>query len=229
MGSKPLPRFNVSENINLVLGGGLVKDSLVVLGGEPGVGKSTLILEIIKALASSNTKILYASGEENVDQIRDRARRLKVTGGPGVFLLNETDVEAVLDEARDSGAQILILDSLQTMRSREMDSVAGSPYQMKEVTSILMEFAKSERVACILVGHVTKEGDIAGPKVVEHRVDAVLSLEAVENTPFRVLQASKNRFGSTLLRGHFEMTAEGIREISQKELDMIESKDDGRS
>lgn len=203
------------EGVDLVLGGGLVQDSLILLGGEPGVGKSTLILEMVRGLLKSHPdlQILYSSGEESLSQIRSRARRLKVVGGKRVFLFCETDIENILKEVKEAKCQLLILDSIQTMQCEEQDSPPGSPNQMKEVASLLMKFAKIHRVAVILIGHVTKEGELAGPKVVEHLVDAVLSFEEAPGTAYRKLRATKNRFGSTQELGFFEMSATGLHEM----------------
>jgi DNA repair protein RadA/Sms len=209
--------------VDSVLGGGMVQDSLVLLGGEPGVGKSTLILEVIRGLLKKHPtlSLLYASGEESLSQIQSRARRLGVKGEGRAYLLCETEVEEILDQVKESKAGLLILDSIQTMMVEDQDSPAGSPNQMKDVAALLMKFAKVHRVAVILIGHVTKEGELAGPKVVEHLVDAVLSFEESPGTPYRRLRATKNRFGSTQVTGFFEMTATGLSEI---EKDVLESK-----
>lgn len=203
--------------LDLVLGGGLVQDSLIILGGEPGVGKSTLILELVRGLRSHYKKlrILYASGEESVSQIRSRARRMNVKGGEATSLFCETWLESILEETRAAQAKLLIVDSIQTLVCDE-EAPPGSPHQLREVASGLMRFAKAERVAVILVGHVTKDGELAGPKMVEHLVDAVLSFEASQNGTARRLSTTKNRFGSTQNQAYFQMNESGLREIGQE-------------
>lgn len=204
------------EGVDRVLGGGLVHDSLVLLSGEPGVGKSTLILEIIKGFlkSESDLSILYTSGEESESQVRERAVRLSVQGGKRVFLLCETSLDNIIAEATESRARVLIVDSIQTMVSDELDAPAGSVSQMKEVSSQLMKFAKTRGIACLLIGHVTKDGELAGPKMVEHLVDAVLTFDSsADRSQIRCLSSSKNRFGSTREAALFEMNETGLRSL----------------
>jgi DNA repair protein RadA/Sms len=204
--------------VDAVLGGGLVRDSLVLLGGEPGVGKSTLVLEIIRGLLvhEPSVTVLYATAEESVSQVRGRAKRLAVSGGKRVYLLRETEIEGAMKEVKECGAKILIIDSIQTMTAPDHDSPAGEPSQMKAVAHALMKFAKEHQIACLIIGHVTKDGELAGPKQVEHLVDVVLSFDGLPGSSLRRLSCpTKNRFGSTQARAHFEMNEQGLREVSE--------------
>jgi DNA repair protein RadA/Sms len=202
--------------LDRVLGGGLVPDSLVLLGGDPGIGKSTLLLQMAKGLREKQPelKILYVSGEESIDQIRGRAHRLGVHGGEQVFLSSENQVENVLASVQELKPDVLVMDSLQTFSSNSLESAPGSVSQVREVALRLMNLAKSSGTAIWLVGHVTKEGGIAGPKVVEHMVDTVLYFEAEAGQSYRLLRAVKNRFGSSRELGVFEMEGDGLREVA---------------
>jgi DNA repair protein RadA/Sms len=208
-------RTGVGE-LDRVLGGGLVPDSFVLLGGDPGVGKSTLLLQMARGLRERQPelKILYVSGEESVDQIRGRAHRLGVRGGDRVFLSAETLLESVFANVKELRPDVLIMDSLQTFSSSQLESAPGSVSQVREVAARLMALAKSTGISVWLVGHVTKEGGIAGPKTVEHMVDTVLYFEAEAGQSYRLLRAVKNRFGSSRELGVFEMEGEGLREVS---------------
>ena len=177
--------------LNRVLGGGIVKGSLVLVGGDPGIGKSTLLLQICRNLANEGKKIVYVSGEESLKQIKMRADRL---GGfeKEVFLLCETDIDATADAIRESRPDMVVVDSVQTMSSDQVTSAAGSVSQVREVTSVLMQLAKNEGIAIFIVGHVTKEGVVAGPKTLEHMVDTVLYFEGEQNAVYRILRGVKN-------------------------------------
>lgn len=206
------PRFSTGlGELDRVLGGGAVYGSLVLVGGEPGVGKSTLLLQICSALCLSN-KVLYVSGEESLRQISMRARRLGVASD-NLSALSETNLDRVVDLVHESSPDILIVDSIQTMFRPGNTSAPGSVSQIKDCTLALMQLAKNDGVTVFVVGHVNKEGSLAGPKVLEHIVDCVLSFEGDRNLIHRILRAEKNRFGSTNEIGVFEMTGDGLKEI----------------
>ena len=195
-----------------VLGGGLVEGSVVLLSGEPGIGKSTLLLQICASLAEDRT-VLYVSGEESVAQISMRAKRLGLKSGK-LFLLTETNVEKILKSMNKLNPDILIVDSIQTMYHNESNTIPGSVTQIRECAGVFIGKAKTENTAVLLVGHVNKEGSIAGPKVLEHMVDTVLYFEGESRQNCRVIRAIKNRFGSTNELGVFEMTEKGLQEVS---------------
>ena len=197
--------------LDRVLGGGAVKGSLVLVGGAPGIGKSTLLLQICSDLGK-NLKVLYVSGEESETQIKLRANRLKVTT-ENLYLLSETDMGTVLEQARELKPDVLIADSIQTLYNRENTSSPGSISQVKDCTMALMQLAKGSDMMVFVVGHVNKEGSIAGPKVLEHMVDCVLYFEGENAHNYRILRAAKNRFGSTNEIGVFEMCDTGLREV----------------
>jgi len=197
--------------LDRVLGGGAVKGSLVLVGGAPGIGKSTLLLQICSDLGK-NLKVLYVSGEESETQIKLRANRLKVTTD-NLFLLSETDMGSVLELAQELKPDVLIADSIQTLYNRENTSSPGSISQVKDCTMALMQLAKGSDMMVFVVGHVNKEGSIAGPKVLEHMVDCVLYFEGENAHNYRILRAAKNRFGSTNEIGVFEMCDTGLREV----------------
>lgn len=201
-------------DLDRVLGGGLVPGSLVLIGGEPGVGKSTLLLEVARRMAEKGLRTLYVSAEESLAQTRMRAERLGALH-PNILLLAETDLFIVLEEVRAhllsyKGPRALILDSVQTLSSSELEAAPGSVSQVREVTARALQLAKGDGISTLLVGHVTKEGALAGPKTLEHMVDAVLSFESTRGGPHRVLRATKNRFGSTHELAVFEMKGEGM-------------------
>ncbi len=200
------------REIDRVLGGGLVPGSLLLVGGDPGIGKSTLLLQLAMALAREGRKLLYVSGEESEQQIRLRARRLGEVP-PNLLLLCETDLEAVLEAAAQVKPDVLIVDSIQTLARADLEGGAGSVTQVRECALALLHFAKGSRTPVFLVGHVTKDGGVAGPRVLEHMVDAVLYLEGERYQHYRVLRAAKNRFGSTNELGVFEMLDAGLREV----------------
>ena len=195
-----------------VLGGGLVPGAVVLLGGDPGVGKSTL-LQQVSSLLPDELSVCYASGEESLRQIGQRSRRLGLTR-PSLKLLAETSLETILDQARKTGAKVLIIDSMQTMASSEIPSAPGSVTQLRECVSRIVQFAKQNEVSVFIVGHVTKEGAIAGPRVVEHMVDTVLYFENDPSSRFTMIRSVKNRFGASSEMGVFAMTESGFREVS---------------
>jgi DNA repair protein RadA/Sms len=195
-----------------VLGGGIVPGSLVLIGGDPGIGKSTLVLQTAASLAREKRTVLYASGEESERQIRLRADRLNAKADK-LYVLSETNLDAIIQAAERLDPGLVIVDSIQTVFSDSIESAAGSVGQVRECTSRLMQWAKPRNLPVLIVGHVTKEGAIAGPRVLEHMVDAVLYLEGDRFHQFRILRAVKNRFGSTDEVGVFEMAEEGLREV----------------
>ena len=199
------------EELDRVLGGGLVNGSLVLLGGEPGIGKSTLILQICDKIKTDG-KVLYVSGEESAEQVKIRADRLNVKNDNLLFL-SETDIGNVEEEIVNMNPTLVIIDSIQTMYSDEITSAPGSVSQVREITSKIMRMCKENGITTILIGHVTKDGSIAGPRVLEHMVDTVLYLEGERYFAYRILRGVKNRFGSTNEIGMFEMQNEGLVEI----------------
>jgi DNA repair protein RadA/Sms len=198
--------------LDRVLGGGLVPGSLVLLGGAPGIGKSTLTNMMLGNLATAGHPVLYVSGEESVQQIRMRAQRL-APGALDVPVLAETDLQAVLSTMQNTTPRVCVIDSVQTIHFAELTSAAGSVSQVREVTSAVMRVAKSQDTAVVLVGHSTKDGALAGPRVLEHLVDCVLQFEGQRERPYRELRALKNRFGSTNEAGLFEMRQGGLVEV----------------
>ena len=221
-GRKPMPLKDVSTTaedrislgnaeVDRLLGGGIVKGSLVLMGGEPGIGKSTLSLQI--PLSCPSLKVLYVTGEESVKQVKMRADRL---GGDAsnCLIYSETLMENILAEAEETAPDLVIVDSVQTMYCQNVESTAGSVAQVKEVAATLLRFAKGSGIPVILIGHITKEGTIAGPKVLEHIVDVVLQFEGENRGAYRVLRSIKNRFGSTSELAVFEMTGAGLRPVA---------------
>ncbi len=198
------------EEFNRVLGGGIVPGSLILLGGDPGIGKSTLALQL--ALILKDLKILYTSGEESMQQIKLRAERLNIENNNCLFL-SETSLELLIAHTEQIQPDILIIDSIQTISTETIESSPGSVSQVRECTSAILKYAKKTGVAVILIGHITKEGSLAGPKVLEHMVDVVLQFEGDTNYMYRILRSNKNRFGSTNELGIFEMESDGLHEI----------------
>jgi DNA repair protein RadA/Sms len=196
-----------------VLGGGLVQGTLVLVGGDPGIGKSTLMLQVLHGLAGQGRKVLYVSGEESIRQIRLRSQRLE-TVSSSLLVVSEVEVDAILAMVDSIKPEVLVIDSIQTMFSSELGSAPGSVSQVREATVRLMLMAKRSGIPTFLVGHVTKDGAIAGPKLLEHMVDTVLYFEGDRNHIFRVLRAVKNRFGSTNEIGVFEMKERGLEEVA---------------
>ena len=208
------------SELDRVLGGGLVKGSLILVGGDPGIGKSTLLLQICQRVGQ---KVLYISGEESERQIKIRAERLGVISD-NIYIVTETDVEAAIEHIHDIKPDIVIIDSIQTMTCEQITSAAGSVPQVREATNAFMHISKSENVAMFIVGHVTKDGAIAGPRVLEHMVDCVLYFEGDRQMSFRILRAVKNRFGSTNEIGVFEMKNEGLAEVENPSAMLLEGR-----
>ena len=193
--------------LNRVLGGGLVQGSLILVGGEPGIGKSTLMLQL--AIKQTKFKVLYVSGEESESQIKMRGERIGLLN-ENCFLLNETNVQSIIDQAETLRPDFLIVDSIQTLFSTNIDSVMGTVSQIRECTALLLRFAKESGTPVFIIGHVTKDGSIAGPKLLEHMVDTVLQFEGDQNHMYRILRSLKNRFGNTNEIGIYEMSQGGL-------------------
>lgn len=217
---------NIEKRINTgikefdrVLGGGIVEGSLVLLSGDPGIGKSTILLQMCQTI-SDNKKVLYISGEESARQIKLRANRLGVTN-ENLYILAQTDVAIIVETIKVEQPDLVIIDSIQTMMLDDVSSSAGSVTQVRECTNIFMHLAKSLMIPIFVVGHVNKDGAIAGPKVLEHIVDTVLYFEGERNYSYRILRSVKNRFGSTNEIGVFEMTQEGLKEVANPSLLML--------
>lgn len=224
-GSEDRISLNNGE-LDRILGGGLVRGSLVLMGGEPGIGKSTLSLQI--PLFCSNLKTLYVSGEESARQVKMRADRL---GGDAsqCYIYSETDMEKILSHADEMRPDLMIVDSVQTMYNPNVESTAGSVSQIKETAASLLRYAKTSGVPIILIGHITKEGSIAGPKILEHIVDVVLQFEGENRGSYRVLRSIKNRFGSTSELAVFEMTGSGLRQVENPSELLIPMHEEGLS
>ncbi len=201
------------EEFDRVLGGGLVAGTLVLIGGDPGIGKSTLMLQVLHSIAALGRKVLYVSGEESVRQLRLRSRRLE-TASPRLLVVSEIDIDAVMAMVQSEQPDVLVVDSIQTMFTPEITSAPGSVSQVRESAMRLMLMAKRTGIPSFLVGHVTKEGAIAGPRLLEHMVDTVLYFEGDRNHVFRILRAVKNRFGSTNEIGVFEMKERGLHQVA---------------
>ena len=201
-----------SSELNRVLGGGLVAGSVVLVGGDPGIGKSTLLLQTLAELSKSHS-VLYVTGEESLQQVAMRAHRLQIAF-PSIQLLAETQVEAILFQANQTAFQVMVIDSIQTIFTDSLSSAPGSVAQVREAAAQLVRFAKMSNTAIFLVGHVTKEGALAGPRVLEHMVDCVLYFEGQRDNRFRVIRAIKNRFGAVNELGIFAMTDKGLKDVS---------------
>jgi DNA repair protein RadA/Sms len=214
------------QELNRVLGGGLVAGSLVLIGGEPGIGKSTLMLQV--ALNQPKTKVLYVTGEESQQQIKMRAERIGISS-ENCYILAETSTQNIFAQIREVLPQVLIIDSIQTLHTNRIESAAGSVSQVRECTAELMKFAKETNTPVFLVGHITKDGGLAGPKVLEHMVDTVLQFEGDRHLSYRILRTSKNRFGSTSELGIYEMQAGGLREVSNPSEILISQRADDLS
>lgn len=214
------------HELNRVLGGGIVQGSLILVGGEPGIGKSTLLLQL--SLSLGERKVLYVSGEESETQIKMRAERLSKELG-NCYILAETNTQNIFKQIEQLEPEILIIDSIQTLNSGYVESVAGSVSQVRECTGELLKFAKETATPVFLVGHITKDGSIAGPKVLEHMVDTVLQFEGDRHLSYRILRTIKNRFGSTSELGIYEMLGTGLREVSNPSEILITQRDEALS
>lgn len=205
-------RLSTSDaELNRVLGGGIVGGSLVLIGGEPGIGKSTLMLQL--ALSAQNTQVLYVSGEESQQQIKMRADRIGYKE-PSSYILSETGTQQIFEQIEELKPKLVIIDSIQTLQTNRIESAPGSVSQVRECTAELMRFAKETNTPVFLIGHITKEGSLAGPKVLEHMVDTVLQFEGDRHMTYRILRTIKNRFGSTSELGIYEMLGSGLRQVS---------------
>ena len=219
-------RINTNNNeLNRVLGGGLVKGSMTLLGGEPGIGKSTLILQVALSIKK---KVLYVSGEESQSQIKMRAERLNILN-TDCHILTETKTQNIFAAIEENHPDIVVIDSIQTLYTDYIDASPGSISQIRETTAELIKFAKETATPVILIGHITKEGTIAGPKILEHMVDVVLQFEGDRNHTYRILRAQKNRFGSTAELGIYEMQNTGLREVENPSEILISEKDESLS
>ena len=201
------------EELDRVLGGGVVLGSLVLIGGEPGIGKSTLLLQASRDFSAMGEKVLYVSGEESLEQIKMRGERLGISGGD-LYLLAETNLERIISQAEQLDPQVFVMDSVQTIYSAKLTSSPGTISQVREVTNQVFRFAKKNQIPSFLIGHITKEGSLAGPKSLEHMVDVVLYFEGERDHGHRVLRALKNRFGPISELAIFEMDTQGLRAIS---------------
>jgi DNA repair protein RadA/Sms len=211
------------NELNRVLGGGIVPGSLILIGGEPGIGKSTLMLQL--GLALKNRKVLYVSGEESEQQIKMRAERLPQTKNETCYIFTETETKNIFQAVKELKPDVVIIDSIQTLHSDLLDSTPGSIGQVRQCAGELMKFAKETNTPVFLVGHITKDGLLAGPKVLEHMVDTVLQFEGDRHLAYRILRTTKNRFGSTSEIGIYEMLSSGLREVSNPSEILISQKD----
>ncbi|MBR1839749.1 MAG: DNA repair protein RadA [Prevotella sp.] len=233
--TKELPRIDMQDvELNRVLGGGLVPGSIVLLGGDPGIGKSTLTLQTIMRM--DGKEVLYVSGEESAHQLKMRAERLNgnvngndKTDGKSVMVLCETSLEKVFDQIREVGPDLVVIDSIQTMETEAVDSAPGSITQIRECASLLLRYAKTSGVPVILIGHINKEGTIAGPKILEHIVDSVIQFEGDRQGLYRILRSIKNRFGSTSEIGIYEMQQTGLRPVTNPSELLLSDERDGMS
>lgn len=228
------PRIDMHDaELNRVLGGGLVQGSLVLLGGEPGIGKSTLVLQTVMNLR--DLRILYVSGEESARQLKLRANRLNVEQAQGgqdsqeCLIVCETSLEQIFNHIKNTQPQLVIIDSIQTISTEAVESSPGSLSQVRECAAMLLKFAKTQNVPVILIGHITKEGTLAGPKVLEHIVDTVLQFEGDQHYLYRILRSIKNRFGSTAELGIYEMRADGLRQVSNPSELLLNANHEGLS
>lgn len=225
------PRIDMHDNeLNRVLGGGLVPGSIVLLGGEPGIGKSTLTLQTMMTL--TDKRVLYVSGEESAHQLKMRAERLaggRTANNEHFLILCENSLEAIFEHVKDVQPEVLVIDSIQTISTEDVESSAGSIAQVRECASALLRFAKTSGVPVILIGHITKEGTLAGPKILEHIVDAVIQFEGDQHYMYRILRSIKNRFGSTSELGIYEMQQTGLRQVSNPSELLLTDNHDGLS
>ncbi len=220
-------RIDTQNNeLNRVLGGGLVPGSIILVGGEPGIGKSTLMLQV--ALDIKNCKVLYVSGEESEQQIKMRAERISAKSNQ-CYILTETSTQNIFQQIDEITPDLLIIDSIQTLQTNTIDSSAGSISQIKECAAELQKFAKQTATPVFLIGHITKDGNLAGPKLLEHMVDTVLQFEGDRNYGYRILRSAKNRFGSTSELGIYEMQGTGLREVSNPSEILLSQRDENLS
>jgi DNA repair protein RadA/Sms len=218
-----LPRIILADKeLNQVLGGGIVPGSLILIGGEPGIGKSTLMLQVA---LSNNLKVLYISGEESENQIKLRAERIGIKNEE-CLLLTETSTQSIIQHLIATEPNLVVIDSIQTLHSAEIESAAGSISQIRQTATELMQYAKTTNTPVFLVGHITKDGHIAGPKILEHMVDTVLQFEGDRNHIYRILRATKNRFGSTSEIGIYEMIGSGLQEVANPSDILISQRDE---
>lgn len=219
-----IPRMRLpGTELNRVLGGGLVPGSLILFGGDPGIGKSTLMLQM--SLRLKGQKTLYVSGEESQQQIKMRAERIG-NKNPDCYILTETSTQNIFQHIKEMSPDVLVIDSIQTLHTATIDSSPGSISQVRECTSELMKYAKETGTPVFLIGHITKDGNIAGPKILEHMVDVVLQFEGDRNHIYRILRSIKNRFGSTNELGIYEMHGAGLREVDNPSEILISNKDE---
>lgn len=216
------------QELDRVLGGGIVKGSLVLVGGDPGIGKSTLLLQVCRNLSLREYKVLYISGEESLQQIKIRAQRIGAFGD-SLSLLCETNLDTIREVINRFKPQIIIIDSIQTMYHENVSSAPGSVSQIRETTGVLMQIAKGDGIAIFIVGHVTKDGVVAGPRVLEHMVDTVLYFEGDRHASYRILRGVKNRFGSTNEIGVFEMREDGLQEVDNPSEFMLKGRPEDAS
>lgn len=221
------PRIDThNTEFNRVLGGGLVQGSMVLIGGEPGIGKSTLVLQVVLALKDKRT--LYVSGEESARQLKLRAERLNIQN-ENCFILSETSIENIFDHIQSVQPELVIIDSIQTIYTDKAESSPGSITQIRECSSAILRYAKQSNVPVLVIGHITKDGNIAGPKILEHIVDTVLQFEGDQHYSYRILRATKNRFGSTSELGIFEMRQDGLREVTNPSEMLLSEEHEGLS
>lgn len=221
------PRIDThNTEFNRVLGGGLVQGSMVLIGGEPGIGKSTLVLQVVLALKDKRT--LYVSGEESARQLKLRAERLNIQN-ENCFILSETSIENIFDHIQSVQPELVIIDSIQTIYTDKAESSPGSITQIRECSSSILRYAKQSNVPILVIGHITKDGNIAGPKILEHIVDTVLQFEGDQHYSYRILRATKNRFGSTSELGIFEMRQDGLREVTNPSEMLLSEEHEGLS
>ncbi|OYT16833.1 MAG: DNA repair protein RadA [Bacteroidetes bacterium 4572_77] len=225
--TEQLSRLNTqSEELNRVLGGGLVPGSVILLGGEPGIGKSTLLLQL--AMKMQHLEVLYVSGEESEQQVKMRAQRLNIASDDCYFL-SETNVQKIFQQVKEVNPKVLVIDSIQTLHSDHIESAAGSVSQIRESAGEFQKFAKQTHTSVFLIGHITKDGHLAGPKILEHMVDTVLHFEGDRHYGYRILRTMKNRFGSTAELGIFEMSSAGLREVSNPSEILLSQRDENLS
>lgn len=223
----PEERIITNNNeLDTVLGGGLVKGSVALLGGEPGIGKSTLLLQIALGISQ---KVLYVSGEESQSQIKMRAERLENANNSNCLILTETNTQQIFKHIEEVQPEVLVIDSIQTLHTNSIEASPGSISQIRETSAELIKYAKETATPVLLIGHINKEGHIAGPKILEHMVDVVLQFEGDRNHTYRILRSNKNRFGSTSELGIYEMLSNGLREVSNPSEILISKKDDDLS